>query len=351
VAGDSWTELDTLPTALARIAMGASTVKNKIYVIGGYHVFANSNEASSNEVHIFNPQTNLFEGQGAPALFPIDDHVQCVWRDSLIFVVTGWSNSGNVPHVQIYDPALNSWQAGTGTPNNAFFTAFGASGYILGDTLYYHGGAAGGSFAARKYMRKGLIDPQDPTNITWIQMPDAPGEAGYRAACSGTDNTVFWVGGSSVSYNYNGIAYNGSGGVNPSARILHFNNLAYQFADQTNEPYGIMDLRGIAKLPNERWIICGGMDSLQQVRGRTFLLENNALEIADHDASMWKIRNFETHYLIETGHDRAAQLLDASGGTCISFPRATEFRIEKRDWAPGIYFFVQGSHTERIVLP
>lgn len=350
VSGDSWSEMDTLPTSLSRIAMGASTVKNKIYVIGGYHVYANSNEVSSDEVHIYNPETNQFEAQGTAAPYPIDDHVQCVWRDSLIFVVTGWSNNGNVPYVQIYDPALDSWQTGTSTPNTAFFTAFGASGYILGDTLYYHGGASGGSFGARKYMRKGLINPQNPTDITWIQIPDAPGDAGYRAACSGTDNTVFWLGGSAVSYNYNGIAYNGSGGVNPSARALHFNHLNYQYADEVSQPYGVMDLRGIAKFPGNRWIICGGMDSSQVVKPRTFLLENQSLEIEEEVPSGFQIHYDEFGIWIFTPVPVAAVLYDNSGRKVERFPADESFRIDFGQYRPGVYYFQQNGQCLKVAL-
>ena len=213
VMSDLWQEIDPLPDGLSKIASGASFVKGKIYIIGGYHVYSNGNEVSSDKVHVYNPTTEAYEADRTPIPIPIDDHVQCVYKDSLIFVVTGWSNAGNVPNVQIYDPTFNSWQVGTSTPNNVYYTSFGASGYIIGDTIYYHGGASGGSFGARNYLRKGFINPSDPTNIVWLPYESAIGINGYRSACSGDGSVVFWVGGSSVSYNYNGIAYNGSGGV------------------------------------------------------------------------------------------------------------------------------------------
>jgi len=140
----TWSEIPPLPSTLPNIASAASTVNNKIYIIGGYHVYSNGNEVSSNEVIIYNPNTNNYEPNGASIPTPIDDHVQAVWRDSLIFVLTGWSNTTNVPKVQIYDPALNVWQTGTQTPNSLDYKAFGASGTIIGDTIYYFGGAKTG---------------------------------------------------------------------------------------------------------------------------------------------------------------------------------------------------------------
>jgi hypothetical protein len=349
VQADIWSEIAPLPDTLGKIAAGASFVKDKIYVLGGYHVFASGNEISSNRVHVYNPATSAYEVDGLAIPVPIDDHVQCVYKDSLIFVISGWSNVGNVANVQIYDPSLNQWQAGASTPNNTFFKTFGASGYILGDTVYYHGGAAGGTFGARKYMRKGYINPADPTDITWTQMDNAPGDEGYRSACSGAGNTVFWIGGSALSYNYDGLAYAGGVGVEPATRILHFSTHDYQYADETTQPYGVMDLRGIAKLPNNRWIICGGMDSNQTVSNRTFLLENPLVdqsEISDHTG--YQIFSGVSSIEIKTPSIRAGSLLDMSGRKLVEWEENDAFVIDRNALPAGIYLFVHHGKTIRI---
>lgn len=350
VATNIWTEIAELPDLEAKIASGASFVKDKIYIIGGYHVYSNGNEISSSKVHVYNPQTDSYEADGTDIPLAIDDHVQCVYKDSLIYVVTGWSNSGNFPNVQIYDPSLNQWQNGTFVPTSFQYTAFGASGYIVGDTLYYHGGAAGGSFAARKFMRKGYINPADPTDITWELMADAPGDAGYRSACSAKGNTLFWVGGSALSYNYNGIAYNGSGGVDPSARILHFNNSNYLYSDDLTQPYGVMDLRGIAKLSNDRWIICGGMDTSQVVSNRTFLLENNSLDLIDSPTNDFVLKYIDSRVKIESQLHGMASLVDLSGKLVHSFDASNVFEIDASKIEDGIYLFNQGQKTIRLKL-
>ena len=269
---DSWEEIDTLPFSLSNIASGASTVDNIIYVIGGYHVYAGGGEISSNEVIRYDPMTNTYLTNGAEIPVPIDDHVQCVWRDSLIFVVTGWSNTGNVPDVQIYNPELDSWSVGTPTPNTNDYKAFGPSGEIIGDTIYYYGGASMGiNFPARKILRKGVIDAEDPTNITWTLLEDGPNTL-YRSAALTYGNNVFWAGGSSVSYNYNGIAYNGSGGVSPLTQIMRYDHSTDTWYAGEGAPYGVMDLRGIAQISPTQWIICGGMEEDQYVSRQTYLL-------------------------------------------------------------------------------
>jgi len=268
-----WLALPPVPDpAGGKIAAAASLLKGLIYVVGGYHVAANGNETSSAKVHRFDPVTNQWLSDAAPLPKAIDDHVQAVWRDSLIFVVTGWSNTQNVPNVQIYNPANNTWQVGTAVPNTNNFKAFGASGVIRGDTLYYCGGAANGAnFPATIVLRKGYIHPDNPTQITWSStvLPEAKG---YRMAAGLISGHLIWLGGSDVTYNYDGVAYNGSGGVAALARIKDYDpNNGELLA--VNDPVlfpPIMDLRGVAQLSSEFFIIVGGMGPGQQVSRKVY---------------------------------------------------------------------------------
>ena len=350
VATDTWEEIDSLPDVSAKIAAAASFVKNKIYIIGGYHVLSNSNEISSNKVHVYNPDSDLFEADGTPVPLAIDDQVQCVYKDSLIFVVTGWSDTENKPNVQIYDPSFNSWQVGTPTPNTGLFTAFGASGYIIGDTLYYYGGAAGNSFSARQQMRRGFINPADPTDITWTQMADVVGAPSYRAACSGNGNSIFWVGGSPTSYNFNGIAYNGTGGVSPSTRVLNFNVNTHSYIDEVTQPHGVMDLRGIAKLSNNRWIICGGMSYNQQVSNRTFIIENQNLSLFENDNHDMIVKSFDDRVEIESLETSDARLIDLTGQVLQEWTDEKKYTIDRNKYNAGVYILIKDRQSVRIKL-
>jgi N-acetylneuraminic acid mutarotase len=135
-----WLRLPDLPDTLGKIAAGASFLKGKIYHVGGYHVYANSDEKSSNRLHRFDCQLNTYINDGKTVPVPIDDHVQAVWRDSLIYVITGWSNVSNVANVQIYNPTTDSWLVGTPSPNTNTFKSFGASGVVFKDTIFYLNG-------------------------------------------------------------------------------------------------------------------------------------------------------------------------------------------------------------------
>lgn len=268
---DVWDTLPPLPDTLGKIAISANRVRDKLYIIGGYHVFANGDERSANTVHIFDPATNSYLPNGRPIPIPIDDQVQAVWRDSLIYVVTGWSNTRNRPNVQIYNPSDDSWRAGTPVPNNSLYTSFGATGVIVGDTIYYFGGASmAGFFNIQIFFRKGIIDPNDPTQITWSYF-SWNGVRSYRSAAVAALDKVFWLGGSAKTYNYNGIAYDGSGGVSPNGQIIHYGPRDQSFRQELG--YALpMDLRGIASINDTTHYLVGGMLASQQVSTETLQL-------------------------------------------------------------------------------
>ena len=292
VNADSWDTIPSLPDTMGKIAAGASTVKNKIYIIGGYHVLQNGSEVSSDKVHIYDPETNTYLADGAPIPIPIDDHVQAVWKDSLIFVVTGWSNTQNVPNVQIYNPSTDTWSVGTSVPNSNLNAVFGASGVIIEDTIFYSGGAAyATNFPPSVVLRKGYINPNNPTDISWVTEIN-PLAKGYRMAVGTLGSSVFWFGGSSQTYNYDGIAYDGSGGVEPSKRVLQYDSWDGQLIEYVGYFPSIMDLRGIGGVsynPNDlfyQFIIAGGMTENQQVTNKTFLLK--PIPISTHQQAIYQ---------------------------------------------------------------
>jgi hypothetical protein len=260
---NTWDVLPNLPDTLGKIAMAASVIKDTIYIIGGYHVYANGNEKSSTRVHRFVPAINQFIADGSNIPIAIDDQVQDVWRDSLIYVITGWSNTTNVPNVQIYNPTNNTWSTGTSTPNINNYKAFGASGIIVQDTIYYFGGASlGTNFPITNYLRKGIINPNNPQNITW-QIDTIPNFYGYRMGACKVEDKLCFVGGSSKSYNYNGIAYNGSGvaPINNKTLWYHLKTREY-FIDSTLKVN--KDYRNMVQAGNSYYLI-GGIDSNNEV--------------------------------------------------------------------------------------
>ena len=258
---ETWMQIPDLPDNSGKIASAASRIGDIIYIIGGYHVLANGNEISSKKIHRYQISSNTFLADGTDIPKAIDDHVQAVWRDSLIYVITGWSNSTNVPDVQIYHPTTDTWTNGNFLPSSSY-KSFGASGIIIGDTIYYFGGARiANNFPIQKNLRIGIIDPNNPEQVIWSTSIPNPSIAGYRMASTSVKGHPIWIGGSPKTYNYNGIAYDGSGGVSPSHRSLLYNNMDWDLI-YNNLP---MDLRGIASTNDTTKYIVGGMIDNQQV--------------------------------------------------------------------------------------
>jgi Kelch motif len=264
-----WKEIRPLPDVLGKIASAAATIKNKIYIAGGYHVLPDGKEISSSRLHIYDPATDTYT-EGAPVPGGIDDQVQAVWKDSLLYIITGWSQNGNVSTVQVYNPVSNTWQKATSVPETKQYKVFGGSGVIIADTIYY----AGGAYHDKHYplgavFRKGVINKDDPTQIEWSIHEDSLA-LGYRMAAIAIDNIPYWIGGSAISYNYNGIAYNGSGGVAALSRVMWYHHSACKVVN--NQLPRVMDMRGAARVGENKLIIAGGITDGQAVSSRCWLI-------------------------------------------------------------------------------
>lgn len=280
IQNDAWTTLPDLPNGNGRIAAGASFVKDKIYIIGGYEVFADASEISVDLVHVFDPETDAYLADAAPIPVPIDDHIQAVWRDSLIYIISGWSNTTNVPDVQIFNPSSNSWAEGTPVPNTNTYKVFGSSGTIVGDTIYYSGGVriVGGGFSSSNVIRKGIINPNNPTEITWSHKTSFDA-VGYRmGAAVWNDTRPVWIGGSEDAYNFDGISYIFGTGVEPYERILELRPETNQL-EETPFSLPLMDIREVAQVDPSSIIICGGMTTGQSVTNTTYRVDLSLVNI------------------------------------------------------------------------
>lgn len=337
-------QIPSLPDTLGKIAAGASRIGDIIYIAGGYHVFADESELTSNTLHRYDILNNVFLEDGANIPVATDDHVQAVWRDSLMYLITGWNNVANIPNVQIYDPGSDSWTAGIATPNNHFFKSFGASGTIVGDTIFYFGGAASNfGFDIQPYVRKGVINPANPMQISWsVSTPD-PDIVGYRMASVFAEDSLYWIGGSATTYNFDGIAYNGTGGVPLTNRILSSAlgqvNWIEQFKDEIP-----MDLRGIAHATEQIKYLAGGMLNNQQVTNKVYKLTfgevgNTSLE-PDVERQVFLSPNPLQDVLRVDNRLPSIELQVSSitGQTILQqqLPKGVH-TISTEDWLPGIY--------------
>ncbi len=272
IKSDKWAQIPSLPDSLGKIAASASRVGNIIYIMGGYHVFKDGHELSSNKVHRYDIENNRYLEDGTQIPLQIDDQVQAVWKDSLIYLITGWSDTENQPNVQIYNPAFNSWVVGDPIPDNHQYKSFGASGIIIGDTIYYFGGAAYQKhYPAQNQLRIGVINPKKPSEIKWSIKILKEDLFGYRTAATSVNKIAYWIGGSQITYNYNGIAYNGTGGVEPSNHSISYNTETMQWTIQSNLNVP-MDSRNLAEISSTVKYIVGGIEKGQNVSNKILKL-------------------------------------------------------------------------------
>ncbi|MEM8894623.1 MAG: hypothetical protein AAGC88_08605 [Bacteroidota bacterium] len=272
VADNVWSEIQALPDTMGKVASAASTVDGKIYIVGGYYVFPDGHEKSSAKVHVYDPKSDQYLDDAADIPIPIDDQVQVVWQDSLIYVISGWSDSLNINKVLVFDPASNLWQIANDLPNTAEFSIFGSTGVCIDNQIYFAGGAGNrqdGNFPLQPFIRIGQIDPSNPNNVSWSSTTSEVARL-YRPGVGVIDGLPIWIGGARQSYNYNGIAYVGNP-VEPISELRFFDMQNENWKKQEIE-LSIMDLRGTAQIDDSSLIIAGGIGSGQVVSNKSYLL-------------------------------------------------------------------------------
>lgn len=320
---DKWSSIPPIPdTTGGVIAAGASSIKDKIYIVGGYQVREDCSEYTSPFFHAFDPISETYE-RLPDVPVPVDDHVQLVWRDSLLILVTGWSTSRNVVNVQIYDPTTNVWTEGSPIPNSSKWRVFGASGSIIGDTLYFMGGAgptcnSSVCFPATEYFRKGYINPNKPTEIEWIGFEDEKAK-GYRMAASTYKGQAIWFGGANSTYNFDAIDYNSNEVVQPNQRISVYRPETGQIEEIQNVFPAIMDMRGLAKLVENEFIFVGGIGRDQEVLDKTVLLRIERLTTGTQviseqkDFAVFPNPSASTIYFDRIDYEGRYKIFDISG--------------------------------------
>ena len=146
-----WVELPAVPGP-GRLAAAAQSVGGRVWVFGGYTVAEDSSERSVPNVDVLDLEARRWS-RAADIPVPTDDAVSGVWRDSLVYLVSGWHDTDNIPDVQIYDPAQDRWTPATPIPGPP---VFGHAGALAGNTIVYIDGVRtrrDGLFLAGRYRR------------------------------------------------------------------------------------------------------------------------------------------------------------------------------------------------------
>ncbi len=256
-----WEPLPDVPGAVGRLAATAQAVGPRVFVFGGYEVAADGKETTSPATDIYLIAERRYT-RGADAPVPLDDTVSGVWRDRLIFLVSGWATDRTVTTVQAYDPAADRWLAATPIPGTP---VFGHAGGLIDDTLVYCGGARMLGAVTPKYgpsaeCYRGDINPEDPSVIAWRAIAAHPGAPRYRAAAGAVRTAahtgIMFVGGTTNPYNYNGLGYDGRPSEPESSSWIYDTAKdAWVAGPVVDAP--TMDHRGLVGAAGAWWIVGG----------------------------------------------------------------------------------------------
>lgn len=260
-----WSQISDVPDSEGRIAASATAFNGKIYLLGGYKVFGNCSETTSPNVDIYDPTTDTWSS-GANIPTPTDDHVQFLYRDSLIYTISGWSQNTNTRLTQIYDPVNDSWTGGTIFPSSGLF---GHCGALSSDTLLILDGVRiqGFNFVLTNQVVQGIIDPQDPTSIDWTLIGTHPGDKVYRGGGFAHGGRIAFTGGTDNAYNIDGIGYNNVPSVE-SGRTFGYDLASQSWEDYARNPDSTMDVREIVRVNGNEYYAVGGMEANQTVTNK-----------------------------------------------------------------------------------
>ncbi len=263
----TWRSLPDVPGPVGRLAATAQVVRGRLFVFGGYTVDSAGGEQSVATVNVYDPRFNEWT-RAADIPVSVDDAVSVVYRDSLVYLISGWHDTSNVRLVQLYDVWRDAWYMAT--PLN-WVGVFGHSGALTGNTIVYIDGAVPQDSAVKYRLEPqvwvGTIDRKQPHLIAWRAGPPHPGPPLYRAAAGSCGPLVVLAGGTDNPYNYNGIGYNGTPSL-PSRQVLTFDPRRGTWQPLPALTAPSMDHRAMAVVGDTGWLL-GGMRAGPQVTDAT----------------------------------------------------------------------------------
>ncbi|GAB4175337.1 MAG: hypothetical protein Kow0020_11040 [Wenzhouxiangellaceae bacterium] len=292
--GDAgWQPVPPLPAhqgLAGRLGSHAVAVNGSILVIGGYTVAADGTERSTPGIWRLSIEGPPHWSRAASMPVPVDDALALVYRNRYVYLVSGWSDTGNVNLVQIWDAVAHHWRQAEPWPGDP---VFGHSGAMMGDRMVVCGGARieYPSSGPRRFVASdgcwlGTIRNEDARRLDWKPLPPMPGGARYRAAAvgihaAGADRIVF-AGGADRPYNYDGQGYDGVPARALSA-VVSYDLDAGHWACHQAMPAARMDLRGMV-VADGKLVVVGGMSSEREVVAEVLSFELSAPQACDAGA-------------------------------------------------------------------
>ena len=213
----NWQRLPAVPSTQkvnGRVGASAVSLNNNFFIFGGFSVNADGTEQTAVDSYRIDPVTKRYTKLNDIPV-PVDDAVALSYQNRYIYLVSGWSDHGNVNVVQVFDNFTQRWSQATPFPGKA---VFGLAGAMADNQMLLCDGVALEYYPDKKREYKaepacylGTVS-NNANQIDWRIVDHPTGTARYRMAginskIDGKDVLVF-IGGSTNPYNYNGIGYN-----------------------------------------------------------------------------------------------------------------------------------------------
>ncbi len=281
---NQWLQLPDVPGKKGRLASTAVTMKQTMWIIGGYTVAEDGEEVSTPDIYSIAPPWKSFQHE-AKMPTPVDDTVALVSQQQFLILVSGWFDKGNVDKIQIYDNHKKLWKSELTFPGVPVFGHTGAlidNKILIVDGVGVVGEKAGKrQFAAINQTWLGEFKDKKLSNITWKKLPPHPGKARYRmgSLVDKKRGLIIFVGGSDNPYNYNGIGYNDEPSK-PVAELLIFDVKQSCWLNTSSKGVNVMDLRGVIAVGN-RILAIGGMNAQQKVLKQVSEFDLDSVEVGE----------------------------------------------------------------------
>lgn len=269
-----WTELPEVPSQqrlTGRAAASAVSLNNNFFLFGGFTITADGTKQTAADSYRLDPVTKRYTRINDMPV-PVDDAVALPYQNRYIYLVSGWSDHGNVNLIQLFDNFTQRWSQATPFPGKP---VFGLAGGVIGDTMVLCDGVAieyptakARNFVSEPACWQGVIGSK-PNEIGWQQIPHPTGTARFRMAAAGVDingeQAIVFVGGSSTPYSYNGVGFAGQNAT-PSSEVWVYSVNKQNWLKAANSN-AVMDARSLLEINGELYTL-GGMISGQQVTNK-----------------------------------------------------------------------------------
>lgn len=267
----NWQNLPAVPSTQkvnGRIAASAVALNSNFFVFGGFSVNADGSEKTAADSYRLDPITKRYTKLNDIPV-PVDDAVALTYQNRYIYLISGWSDHGNVNLVQVFDNFTQRWSQATPFPGKA---VFGLAGAMSNNQMLLCDGVALEYYPDKKREYKsepacylGTVG-NNANQIEWRVIAHPDGSAKYRMAGINTKildkDVLVFIGGSTNPYNYNGLGYNGSASE-PDSKVWVF-SLEQQHWLKAENTTAVMDLRGLIEIDGDIYSV-GGMTAGQQV--------------------------------------------------------------------------------------